>query len=287
MGEYYLPVENCQLGIDGNVPRVESAPVRHAKSLYRKIIPENFRRLTYRMRRGINVEYPTQITQGCDGVKAIFEVNGLKEHLRVKDISCESKYLKEGLELIKPGDIFWEIGAYAGVWSLLAAKKNPTVQVYSFEPEPECFQALKHNLNLNRLNGQVAAMKMAISDGTLLTDLRSSGREGQCASLRAASGYLHQYEIHTFSVADVIRMGWAPKPTIMKIDVEGAEDLVIKGISEQNRPEHLFVELHPDFLIRNYQTTPVAVWNNILSLGFEPVHVWQRSSDVLGHFKLK
>src|SRR3989344_6226313 len=196
MGEYYLPVENCQLGIDGNVPRVESAPVRHAKSLYRKIIPENFRRLTYRMRRGINVEYPTQITQGCDGVKAIFEVNGLKEHLRVKDISCESKYLKEGLELIKRGDIFWDIGAYAGVWSLLAAKKNPAVEVYSFEPEPECFQALKHNVEFNRLNGRVKTIPIAISDSFQPASLACSGREGQCASLQAANGYLYHQTIH-------------------------------------------------------------------------------------------
>ena len=93
--------------------------------------------------------------------------------------------------------------------------------------------------------------------------------------------------IPCFKLDTILKRHNLPQPYILKIDVEGAEGLVIKGISEQNRPEHLFVELHPDFLIRSYQTTPVEVWNNILALGFEPVHVWQRSSDVLGHFKLK
>lgn len=183
MGEFYLPIDHCQLDIDGNVPRTEPAPVGHLKALYRLIIPKNFRRSAYRMRRGINVEYPAQITQGCDGAKAIFEVNGLKEHLRVKDLSCESKYLNEFLKTLRPNDVFWDIGAYVGLWSLLAAKKNRTVQVHSFEPEPECFQALEHNLTLNCLNGQVGIMPIAISDRTGLTKLRSSGREGQCASL--------------------------------------------------------------------------------------------------------
>jgi len=149
------------------------------------------------------------------------------------------------------------------------------------------FQALKHNVEFNRLNGRVKTIPIAISDSFQPASLACSGREGQCASLQAANGYLYHQPIHTYSVDNVIGMDWAPKPTVMKIDVEGAEGLVIEGISRQNRPEHLFVELHPDFLTRSYQTTPAEVWNNILALDYQPVHVWQRGPEILSHFALE
>lgn len=188
---------------------------------------------------------------------------------------------------LKPNEVFWDVGAYVGVWSLLAAKKNPSVEIYSFEPEPECFAALRHNLGLNHLNSRIKALPIALDKSSRPASLSSNGREGKCASLQSENGYLYHYPIHTYSVNDVVRMGWAAKPTIMKIDIEGAEGLVMGGISGQNRPRHLFVELHPDLLINNFQTSPVRVWDNILSLDYQPVHVWQRGSEVLAHFALK
>jgi FkbM family methyltransferase len=43
----------------------------------------------------------------------------------------------------------FDVGAYTGIYSLVAAKSNKNLKVFSFEPNPDLFNALKKNIKLN------------------------------------------------------------------------------------------------------------------------------------------
>ena len=66
-------------------------------------------------------------------------------------------------EHITAGDIYYDIGANVGVFSLYAAIKKQAM-VYSFEPESSNYFILNKNISLNNLTGQVTAYNLAIND---------------------------------------------------------------------------------------------------------------------------
>src|SRR5216683_2563800 len=56
--------------------------------------------------------------------------------------------------LLRPGDVFYDIGANAGFFSLLATKLvGPTGRVVSFEPLPENVQSIREQMELNPAPG--------------------------------------------------------------------------------------------------------------------------------------
>src|SRR6188474_142534 len=52
---------------------------------------------------------------------------------------------------IKPGDVFLDLGANIGYFSLLVAKNLPSVKVISFEPVLGLFQSMNDNISLNNI----------------------------------------------------------------------------------------------------------------------------------------
>jgi FkbM family methyltransferase len=67
-------------------------------------------------------------------------------------------------QYLRPGDTFIDIGANIGYFSLLAASRvGSTGQVHSFEPNPETFKGLQHNVVLNGFK-QIVLNNVAISN---------------------------------------------------------------------------------------------------------------------------
>jgi len=62
------------------------------------------------------------------------------------------------------GDVFIDLGAHIGTWSILMGMLNPTFKVYSYEPIPENFHILQQNVVLNRLSNVKPFMLAVSSD---------------------------------------------------------------------------------------------------------------------------
>ena len=69
--------------------------------------------------------------------------------------------------------------------------------------------------------------------------------------------------IHSFSLLSII-------PNVLNIDVEGAELLVFKGAEKTLRDNNLkiFVSIHDDLGIRDYDTTPEDTISYLQSFGY-------------------
>lgn len=134
-------------------------------------------------------------------------------------------------------------GAFAGLYSLLAAAVNPNATVVAFEPLPRAFARLQSNLALNKF--VVSAEQIALSDTTgvaTLYDL-SSEEFAQGASLKHNDRLSDSVLAKTTRLDDYLLSKRIESADLIKLDVEGYELSAMRGLGEylaRHRPSILF-----------------------------------------------
>lgn len=132
-------------------------------------------------------------------------------------------------KFLAPGKTFVDVGANFGIYTLLASKLvGETGRVIAFEPTAESFAVLRRNIALNRFSNALT-FKMALSEkpGTAWlyygTDpVRNSLGKDPCWE---GGGE----EIVTESLDNVLQQALVDRVDVIKIDAEGAEELVLRG----------------------------------------------------------
>lgn len=150
------------------------------------------------------------------------------------------------LSLVKPGMTMLDIGANIGYMTLICSQAVGNMgKVISFEPNPIMLQELKHNLELNNISN-VIIEPIALGDinGKLELVLPEIGKESH-SSLRPNSTFtsVGTTSVLTETLDSVVKRLSLKNIDIIKIDVEGAELLVLKGGEEvltKMRPLILF-----------------------------------------------
>jgi len=132
--------------------------------------------------------------------------------------------------LLLPGMTAFDVGANIGIYTLRAAcKVGPTGAVHSFEPCPANYKRLQANVELNAFSN-VVINQAAVSDGggsvsLYVYDGLNSGKHS--LSLENASSA--SVEVRCVTLDDYVLAKTVPAIDVMKIDVEGAEYLVLAG----------------------------------------------------------
>lgn len=130
------------------------------------------------------------------------------------------------LHVTTPEDLFVDVGANVGVYTVLACAVKGAAGICC-EPVPETYGRLLENLRLNELSGRVEALNIGLADkeGELLftagentTNHVVSENEHPPASVR----------VKVASLDGVLR---GRVPSLLKIDVEGFETAVLAGAS--------------------------------------------------------
>jgi FkbM family methyltransferase len=157
---------------------------------------------------------------------------------------------------LRAGDVLYDVGANVGAYSLIAcAATGGEAQVYAFEPSFSTFTALCTNLRLNRCGDAVLPLQLALSDRTQILSFNYSN-VATGAALHAVGEPLDMYgkpfvpafvqPVISYRLDDLVAsFGLAP-PTHLKIDVDGAELLVLQGAARalgDPRMRSLLVEL--------------------------------------------
>ena len=150
--------------------------------------------------------------------------------------------------VLGPGRVFVDIGANHGYFSVLAAALvGEGGRVVAFEPNPKIFRQLRTHIGLNGFGDRVTLLPSALADTPgearlfLSQDVTNSGLSSLTpASEHLVSGDLS--EARTVSVpVDTFDRWFASsglsRVDLMKIDVEGAEGLVLRGMSAALRAD--------------------------------------------------
>lgn len=160
----------------------------------------------------------------------------------------EVRYVKKSL---KPGMIFFDIGANMGYYTLIGAKLvGSSGQVHSFEPSPRMFQELRFNVELNNFNN-VYLNNVALGNkpGLALLSRYDRGKEvfGSLSDRAFPGKTIVGYdEVGLETLDDYMVKNSIVRVDIIKMDVEGAELLVLKGAKsflKQCAPKIIVFEL--------------------------------------------
>jgi FkbM family methyltransferase len=199
---------------------------------------------------------------------------------RIFSEAYEQKFRDLLLTNIREGDLVWDVGANVGLYTrLFVDRVGRDGKVIAFEPSPRAFAQLQSSF---ATEPSVILQEIALSDfdgeadffvaekGSTVTDSLVV-RSGNSTSIRS-------------SVKRGDSMCSLHAPTIIKIDVEGAELEVLRGMTEMLRHPGLrgvFVEVH--FLAltrRGMRTAPVEIQKILQQAGFDVI--WTDASHIAG-----
>ena len=134
---------------------------------------------------------------------------------------------------IQDTDVFWDIGANIGYIGLSVLKMKPSCQVFAFEPSPFSLVQLFMNNSLNGNKIQIIPFALSSSNEIREFSLKINRNSGQStlAPLKKFN-YDCSLRIQTKIADELVRIGMIPLPSVVKIDVEGAEFMVLSGMKE-------------------------------------------------------
>lgn len=157
----------------------------------------------------------------------------------------------------RPGDVFYDVGANMGLYTLMAARRvAPGGKVYAFEPHAGSLQSLLHNVALNGLQAVVEVIGSALHDregyfpfnyhGTLGGSSMSQLGDTRDDHNRAFRPVFCELK-HGVPADRLIELGAIRPASLVKLDVDGNELLVLRGmrrlLTSAARPRWLQVEV--------------------------------------------
>lgn len=200
------------------------------------------------------------------------------------DERYEAKMIRR---LLDKGEIFWDIGANIGYFSLLAAAAlQHTGQVVAFEPGQAAYARLLDNIALNPFRN-IAPFNLAVTDrqGEAALYLAAGTADGGASLYGAGPEVTARESCRTVALDGFAPSHALPGPDFIKIDVEGAELFVLRGarqILAASRPL-LLVELKAGTLAAS-GTDKHEIQELLAGYGYVPSfpfrRKWYRAGDV-------
>lgn len=227
------------------------------------------------------------------GHELLFRVHSPTEYRRIEAdlFSLERYFLDALMAEVKDGDVFLDVGSFRGVFVVPLAKAvGNRGLVIAIEPASKPFAHLEANVRLNGLTN-VRLFKAALGDqqgkvrlwcdGIIPTLLRppTGGLPDPSASSPTASGNSELVDVYAGD--GMIERERLPIPKAVKIDVEGFEYRVIRGLSQTFRNptcRMLCCEIHPYALPDGI--TPQMILDEVKSLGFGKVTSIRRAGEL-------
>ena len=217
------------------------------------------------------------------GVKSAFRVSNPAELVSVEfNLMLEDEILRMVLPSLRSGDVFLDVGANVGVYTILSALiVGEKGKVIAFEPETYYFGILERNIGANGLKN-VAAFKVALGEknsrGQLYVDRPAASL---MPSEKASKEGESSESVEIVNGDDFREAHGLPIPRVAKIDVEGFEYLVLRGLrATLGTPatELVVCEVHPYLLPEG--TTQVMIKEYLASLGFDDISELARRGEI-------
>ena len=194
----------------------------------------------------------------------------------------EADFIEVLAEKLRPGGVFYDVGSNVGQFVIPMAKiAAQRGEVIGFEPHPANHRKLRENISINLLaNARTFQLALADSGG----EIQIYGTRGTATAVARAAAAQPSSEVATVPAkrGDDLRVeARLPVPTSVKIDVEGAEFGVLRGLTEtlsHPRCELLCLEIHPGFIPP--EITTEMILSLVRSFGFKHLKTQARQSEL-------
>jgi FkbM family methyltransferase len=181
------------------------------------------------------------------GVRIYVSNEGGLKYLFVKKEKLDPELFSAASTVIRPGDRIWDVGANLGLFSAIASSlSKPTGNVLAIEPDPELLNLLSKTAQ----GAEFDVLPLAISDRPGMVNFVLARTNRACNHLQGfgstqtggARGELRVLAVNL----DWLSHYYLP-PTVLKLDVEGAEIPAVRGAEQvlSRRPRLIF-EVRPE-----------------------------------------
>jgi FkbM family methyltransferase len=168
-----------------------------------------------------------------------FFMFGETTEFRVRTLFTKEPETIEWIKSFGEGDVFWDIGANIGIYSLYAAAMG--MKVRSFEPSPVNFWLLTKNVALNDFKNLLQLYPFAISDANEIAtwnpDCKAGSADNQIPANDFFSKQIKKVEVssggsvafQSFTIDHLVKLNVIDFPQHIKIDVDGVEKRIIES----------------------------------------------------------
>ena len=190
----------------------------------------------------------------------------------------EQQILQLFISSLRSGGVFYDIGANIGLYTVILAKAVGTGgQVIAFEPGTEANEHLRDNIQANSLTN-VRCFQQALGDRNGREKFYRGQGNADSSLMRPPTGAYMGHEMVDVAEGDrLVESENLPLPNAVKVDVEGHEYAVLRGLSHtllQPCCRMLSCEVHPDLLPSHVKLEDVLTL--LKSFDFRRIEVRQR-----------
>lgn len=171
------------------------------------------------------------------GTTAWFRVESMAEYETIESaVVAERPLLADLLSRLGPDDVFYDVGGNVGTYTCFVASALDDGEVVAFEPYPPNAARCRENAALDDLDVTVLQVVLADESGIVDLGVQRGGDVGtqehsidpDYRNPRRLDGAV---TVETARIDDLVADG-LPAPTVVKMDVEGAGDAAIDGMTD-------------------------------------------------------
>lgn len=204
-------------------------------------------------------------------------------HISFGIMSGEYEKFDVGLiRAIVPDDgQFIDVGGNVGYYSLsVAARPAFTGKVLAFEPLPKLWDLFNRSIKENGLVDRISVRQLALADAPRELRLNNAEETSNAGATRLVIDNIDQKIGRSVEVETLDRVIGEMRPDAMKVDIQGAEGLFLRGAQHTvaaHKPTML-MEINRDMLGILSKTPPGAIHQHLTELGYS---IWSRSREQL------
>lgn len=202
-----------------------------------------------------------EIKLAADSLEEYGHIELFKQH--------ETRAVETVCGLLRDDDIFLDVGANIGIFSIAAAMTATEGEVLAFEPHTTNRQRLERHVELNSPSAPIRVFESALSDTD--GEMTFTEEEGDVAGHGTAQlDRTGRNTVSTKKFDNMVKSGDVPEPNIIKIDIEGGEWNALNGMKEtlaSDSVRGIVVEIHPEQLPDSI--SPTEIDELLESFGFD------------------
>jgi len=180
--------------------------------------------------------------------------------------------------VLEPGEVFWDVGANLGYFTLLAAARlNNSGQVAAFEPGPSAYACLTGNISANPFTN-ILTFPVAASDreGEAVLYSLAGQPDGRANLFTPGAGQTESTQVSTVTLDRWRQQHGLAGPDFIKMDVEGSELAAFTGARETlaTGDPLLLVEMK-EVIFQSLGTERTAIEDFLSPFGYRPAGLFR------------
>lgn len=192
-----------------------------------------------------------------DSSYVFYPKNAIEYYRAVTFFSKEEGTIAWLKNFLGTNEVFYDIGANIGLYSLYAAKLGRGIKTYAFEPHKYTFVNLMDNISANDVLADVTPISIPLNDTTDVSTMNYAYTDSG-SSMSQLGHNMHPENgafkpklletVYCTSLDDLIWKKAIPTPHHIKIDVDGNELKILAGMSKllasTSKPKSIQVEIN-------------------------------------------